>query len=64
MTLEAIRYNKGVLDILDQLLLPDESKYIRISNTDDGWLVIKKMQVPNIHVLYRPMGHALIFSGA
>ena len=45
MTLEAIRYNDGRLEILDQLLLPHSSKYIPVNNTEDGWSVIKKMQV-------------------
>ena len=45
MTLEAIRYSDGKLEILDQLLLPLESKYIPINNTEDGWKAIKQMQV-------------------
>ena len=46
MSLEAIKYSKGNLEILDQLLLPHESKYIAVKNTEDGWSVIKNMQVP------------------
>ena len=49
MSLEAIRYcrgpNGGVLTILDQLLLPTESKYIDVKSTEDGWKVIRNMQV-------------------
>ncbi|XP_061168142.1 methylthioribose-1-phosphate isomerase-like [Saccostrea echinata] len=45
MTLEAIKYNNGKLQILDQLLLPNETKYIDISSVDDGWKAIKLMQV-------------------
>lgn len=45
MTLEAIKYSKGSLMILDQLLLPLKSEYIKITNTEDGWQAIKKMQV-------------------
>ncbi|XP_069128250.1 methylthioribose-1-phosphate isomerase-like [Argopecten irradians] len=45
MTLEAIKYSKGKLSILDQLLLPTQTQYIDINNTDDGWAAIKKMQV-------------------
>lgn len=45
MTLQAIRYNRGSLEILDQLLLPDESHYFSINDTRDGWSAIKKMQV-------------------
>lgn len=45
MTLEAISYTKGTLQILDQLLLPAKSVFIQIRNTEDGWNAIKKMQV-------------------
>lgn len=45
MTLQAIKYKRGSLDILDQLLLPDSTCYIPIKNTEDGWQAIKKMQV-------------------
>ncbi|WAR22929.1 MTuncharacterized [Mya arenaria] len=45
MTLEAIRYRRGHLDILDQLLLPTQSVYISINDTEDAWHAIKKMQV-------------------
>ena len=45
MSLEAIRYSEGKLSILDQLLLPTESKYVDVQNAEDGWKVIKNMQV-------------------
>jgi methylthioribose-1-phosphate isomerase len=45
MTLQAIRYQRGKLEILDQLLLPDVTQYIAIKDTEDGWSAIKKMQV-------------------
>ncbi|OWF34861.1 methylthioribose-1-phosphate isomerase-like [Mizuhopecten yessoensis] len=45
MTLEAIRYSRGKLSILDQLLLPMQTQYIEVNNTNDGWQAIKKMQV-------------------
>lgn len=45
MTLEAIKYENDTLEILDQLLLPGEHKYIRISSVEDGWKAIKLMQV-------------------
>lgn len=45
MTLQAIKYSRGHLEILDQLLLPDATRYIPIYNTEDGWQVIQKMQV-------------------
>ena len=47
MTLEAIKYDDGVLEILDQLLLPKEHKYIPILSVEDGWKAIKLMQVRN-----------------
>lgn len=45
MTLEAIKYSRGCLRILDQLLLPMQTTYIEVNNTSDGWQAIKKMQV-------------------
>uniref|UniRef100_A0AAG5CUP1 Methylthioribose-1-phosphate isomerase n=1 Tax=Anopheles atroparvus TaxID=41427 RepID=A0AAG5CUP1_ANOAO len=45
MTLEAIKYKAGRLQILDQLLLPAESTYIPIAGVKDGWNAIHKMQV-------------------
>ncbi|KAK3086476.1 hypothetical protein FSP39_018951 [Pinctada imbricata] len=45
MTLEAIKYDEGSLQILDQLLLPFKSEYIDVKDTEGGWNVIKKMQV-------------------
>ncbi|OWA50494.1 Methylthioribose-1-phosphate isomerase [Hypsibius exemplaris] len=45
MALEAIRYREGQLSILDQLLLPSQTIYIPILNTQHGYEVIKSMQV-------------------
>lgn len=45
MTLEAIKYQRGRLDILDQLLLPSQTEYITVHDTQDAWNAIKKMQV-------------------
>jgi len=45
MTLEAIRYRRGSLSILDQLLLPLESKYVQINSVRDGWDAIRQMKV-------------------
>ncbi|KAF9968721.1 S-methyl-5-thioribose-1-phosphate isomerase [Mortierella alpina] len=44
-TLQAIRYQRGSLDILDQLLLPHETLYISISTLALGHNAIKTMQV-------------------
>ena len=44
-TLEAIKYSKGKLKIVDQLLLPHDMHYIDIRSTQDGWQAIRDMQV-------------------
>lgn len=48
MTLRAIKYEDKSLEILDQLLLPAQSKFIKINGVEDGWKVINKMQVCKI----------------
>lgn len=50
MTLEAIKYENDTLEILDQLLLPGEHKYIPILSVEDGWKAIKLMQVRMKHM--------------
>lgn len=45
MALQSIRYEPGKLEILDQLLLPVQSKYVNVRGVEDGWRVINKMQV-------------------
>ncbi|CAH1379804.1 hypothetical protein MTP99_003637 [Tenebrio molitor] len=45
MSLRAIKYENNSLEILDQLLLPAQSKYIQVKGVEDGWKVINKMQV-------------------
>jgi len=50
MTLQAIKYENGTLEVLDQLLLPKESKYIPILGVEDGWKVINKMQVRGVQL--------------
>ncbi|KAJ8667203.1 hypothetical protein QAD02_008865 [Eretmocerus hayati] len=45
MSLEAIKWRNGKLQILDQLLLPGVSRYIDITGVNDGWDAIYKMQV-------------------
>lgn len=51
MSLLAIKYQNRTLEILDQLLLPFQSKYIPIRNVEDGWKAINKMQVCSITLL-------------
>lgn len=43
--LQAIKYNEGKLEVLDQLLLPHECKYVTVKDTEAGWEVIKSMKV-------------------
>nr|CAG4651937.1 EOG090X08IP [Triops cancriformis] len=44
-SLEAIRYSNGNLEILDQLLLPHSSTYLRVDTVEMGYDVIRNMQV-------------------
>ncbi|KAF7714893.1 Methylthioribose-1-phosphate isomerase [Penicillium ucsense] len=43
--LQAIKYNQGNLEVLDQLQLPFVEKYIPIRTAKDGWNAIKDMKV-------------------
>ncbi|KAJ5085622.1 Methylthioribose-1-phosphate isomerase [Penicillium argentinense] len=43
--LQAIKYDQGHLEILDQLQLPFVEKYIPVRNTEDSWDAIKAMKV-------------------
>ncbi|KPJ18990.1 Methylthioribose-1-phosphate isomerase [Papilio machaon] len=45
MSLESIKYQRGSLEVLDQLLLPLQTIYIKVEGVEDGWKVINKMQV-------------------
>lgn len=45
MSLQSIKYSPGKLEILDQLLLPGEAKYVPVCGVEDGWNVINRMQV-------------------
>lgn len=49
MSLQAIKYKNGNLEILDQLLLPVQSKYVSVKNVEDGWKTINKMQVSSLY---------------
>lgn len=48
MSLEAIKYKNGKLELLDQLKLPFESIYIKIGTIQDGWKAINEMRVRGI----------------
>lgn len=45
--LQSIRFDpvNCELEILDQLLLPEKTQYVKIKGVEDGWSVINKMQV-------------------
>lgn len=45
MVLQAIKYTRGHLEILDQLRLPHEEVYNQIEHSKDAWHAIKSMQV-------------------
>jgi methylthioribose-1-phosphate isomerase len=45
MALEAIKYNEGRLEILNQLLLPAQSVYEHITSVEEGWEAIRSMKV-------------------
>lgn len=47
MVLQSIKFNSESceLEVLDQLLLPEKTQYLKIKGVEDGWSVINKMQV-------------------
>ena len=45
MVLQAIKYERGKLQILDQLRLPHEEVYVEIKTSSDAFQAIKTMQV-------------------
>ena len=45
MSLLAIKYQRGHLEILNQLALPHKSVYEEIRGVEDGWQAIKTMKV-------------------
>eukprot|EP01039_Chlorochromonas_danica_P005751 gene5751-6335_t len=45
MSLQSLKYSRGSLEVLDQLLLPHESKYVPVLGVQDAWQVIRSMQV-------------------
>ena len=44
-TLQAIKYDCGQLEILDQLLLPQSCTYLAICSVQDAWKAIREMKV-------------------
>lgn len=51
-TLQAIIYDEGSLKVLDQLLLPHETKYDDITTCEEAFDSIKAMRVRGIARLY------------
>ena len=45
MALQAIKYSRGKLEILDQLRLPHEEVFVNIQTVQDAWDAIYSMQV-------------------
>ena len=45
MTLQAIKYHRGKLEILDQLKLPHQEIYLEIASAEEAWKAIRLMQV-------------------
>ena len=45
MALEAIKYNEGRLEILNQLLLPAQSVYEHITSVQEAWEAIRSMKI-------------------
>lgn len=45
MSLQSIRYKRGMLRVLDQLQVPHVENYLPIHSAADGWHVIKEMHV-------------------
>lgn len=43
--LEAIKYQRGCLKIIDQLLLPSKTHYENIDGVKAGWAAINSMKV-------------------
>lgn len=54
MTLEAIRYRAGSLQILNQLLLPHQTVYDEIRSVQDAYEAIKSMKVRSSFLLLHP----------
>lgn len=44
-SLEAIRYSRGSLQILDQLLLPQQCRYEGVGSVRQAWEAIRTMKV-------------------
>jgi len=43
--LESVRYSRGSLEVLDQLLVPHQKAYVPVADADGAWQTIRTMQV-------------------
>ena len=50
MGLQAIKYQRGKLEVLDQLRLPHEFVYDNVSTCEEAFDCIKAMRVRGIHL--------------
>lgn len=60
--LEAIKYSRGKLEVLDQLRLPHEFVYDNVSTCEEAFDSIKSMRVRGIYPLLWP-GIMVKFNG-
>ena len=46
-TLLSLKYDKAAntLEVLDQLVIPHDTRYVPVTNSEEAWAVIRKMQV-------------------
>jgi methylthioribose-1-phosphate isomerase len=44
-SLQSLKYTRGSLEVLDQLLLPHSIQYINVNDSKGAWAVIRSMQV-------------------
>jgi methylthioribose-1-phosphate isomerase len=61
--LQAIKYVRGRLEVLDQLKLPHEFVYDNVSSYEEGFHCIKSMRVRGIYRLPRCISMSFIFCG-
>lgn len=54
--LEAIKYERGGLEVLDQLRLPHEFVYDKVSTCEEAFDCIKAMRVRGMYSYYRCQG--------
>lgn len=64
MTLQAITWDNGRLEILDQTLLPETTRSVLISGVEDGWRAINNMQVTRSSETSYSVGGTRLLSGS